>query len=932
MGTFIRVSFLLFFTCLTAFAQVGQIEGTVTDSRTEKGIENVLVQIQGTEFSTTTTRYGEFKFNRVKEGEYYLLFSKKGYYTLVYPDVKVEQNKKFIIRIEMVVGDEKEYLFMEIGGITVTADRELLSVEPETIHKITKGEIEHMQANSLANVLSLIPGNIQTTAPGLQSQQKISIRTFENAGDDKGAMFGTKVIVDDIPLSNNADLQTGEGVNYGTGVQSTSNTQYDLREVVAENLEKVEVVAGGSSVEYGDLSQGLILAQTRVRNVPTRFKFKNNPDTREANLMGSFDIGETGLVYNLNYGYSERDIRVDGDEYHRISADLKSRNSFLDNTLGVLQIFKYGRKIEEDNDESDPYSTKAYNRDHHFTYSHQFDYKINEVSGFYVRNYVDYKIRNSWKKKLETPDLAIWTDLMEPGTREGIIPETATYFSEVSTRGNEWSYGTKLKYNRNWLSGNTLHRFLLGAEFQTDDNTGPGKSYDLLKPPNGRTSTRPRSFSDTPGITQVSFFGEDRVTGTLGLPYSFNFGFRIDTYNPTEFNPGKGIRGGDVFSSGQGTFFNPRAGLKLTVSPSTQVRFSFNRNSKIPSIADIYPEDYFLDVFDESYRIVTDTSGNLTIQPITLVSTYQFQRSSPNLKGYQSTQYEVALDQEIGNVGFSLLAYYQYTDGMPVGVEIPFTYYRYFWPEWGTTPGDTTGKLVLETISTTESKYNVAKNKRKSQSSGFEIGLNSHRIKSLNMRFKVNASFNFKKYSSAAYNIYGNARNFSIGDTLPNGAITDHDTYVIPIFRPNSSWRQRMVVHYFVDYIAKPLGIWLTFKAQHVLLEQDLDIINPKLEASSYYSEGNVYELDAETSDKYGLSRTYQENSVKTDKSKPNDQWMFSIVVSKSLYKGAEVSLYVDNIFNDRAYYKNRDGFWSARNHEIFWGISFSTKVDGLFR
>jgi len=54
-------------------------------------------------------------------------------------------------------------------------------------------------------------------------------------------------------------------------------------------------------------------------------------------------------------------------------------------------------------------------------------------------------------------------------------------------------------------------------------------------------------------------------------------------------------------------------------------------------------------------------------------------------------------------------------------------------------------------------------------------------------------------------------------------------------------------------------------------------------------------------------------------------------VVSKSLWKGAEISLFVDNIFNDRAYYRNRLGSYSARNPEMFWGIAFSSKLDHLF-
>ena len=39
---------------------------------------------------------------------------------------------------------------------------------------------------------------------------------------------------------------------------------------------------------------------------------------------------------------------------------------------------------------------------------------------------------------------------MEPGTREGIIPSYGTYFSEVTTIGHEWTYGSKVRYKRNF--------------------------------------------------------------------------------------------------------------------------------------------------------------------------------------------------------------------------------------------------------------------------------------------------------------------------------------------------------------------------------------------------------------------------------------------------------------------------------------------------
>jgi len=931
--------FVAIFISALVLANDGRIQGHIKDAKDEFDLKDVIVQLQNENISTLSTSSGFFDLTEIKYGTYYVIFSRKGYYSLVIPDVKVENSKPVKLEIDMVEGDEKEYLFLEIGGIQVTASRELLSEEPETVHKITSGEIEHMQANSLANVLSLIPGNIQDNSPGLQKKQNITIRGFE----DSGELFGTSIIVDDIPMSNNANLQTGIGVNYGSSVQSTVNTQYDLREVVAENLEKVEVLSGATSVEYGDHSQGIILAKTKTINVPTRLKIRNNPDTREGNLMGGISAFNTDFIYNFNYGYSERDIRVTGDEYHRISGDLKIKNKFDNINLKMMNIFKYGRKIEEDDDASDPEGTKAYNRDYNITYSNQFDYQWDELTRLYLRNYVNFRKRNSWKRRLETPDLAIWTDRMTPGTREGIIPESATYYSEVTTIGQEWNYGSKLKLERKMLSGNTLHRFLLGAEYKTDDNNGSGKSYDLLNPPGGKTSSRPRSFDDTPGTVQFALFGRDRITGEWIFPFTLDLGFRIDSYNPTGLQLGNLFKDKDVFNSDQGTFFNPRMGLKIKVAPKTQIRFTFSKSSKTPPISSIYPEDYFLDVYDLAYRIITDSLGNQYQENYPLVSTYAYNRSNLKLKGYQSTKYELSFDQQIGDFGLSLSGYYQTTNGIHKSVYIPYVLNQYFWLDWP----DTTNKILLASVLLKDSKYKVANNLGKSESSGLEFRLTSHRIKPLNMIFKINGAFTFKKYSSSFYKNYGSTFTFDVGDTLPSGNIANEETQVIPYYNPGGNWRQRAVLNYHLDYMEKTLGIWLTFKAQQVLFDENLsyftqNLVKPEnwdvnregsanVAAVGYYMDGNHYTIDSQTSNQVGFDKSYEYNSVNPDR-RPNDRWMFSIVASKTLFEGAEVSLFVDNIFNDRAYYKTRNDFYSARNHEIHWGIGFSCIFDKLFQ
>ena len=116
---------------------------------------------------------------------------------------------------------------------------------------------------------------------------------------------------------------------------------------------------------------------------------------------------------------------------------------------------------------------------------------------------------------------------------------------------------------------------------------------------------------------------------------------------------------------------------------------------------------------------------------------------------------------------------------------------------------------------------------------------------------------------------------------------------------------------YRIEYRAPSLGLWFQLIAQQIPMYQS--------------KSNNPYEK--------GIWANYLKEYP--------DNWVFNFRLSKSLWWGSEVSLYVNNFLDDRGIYEvpwqrqyypetdswGRKVYWS-RNNAIFWGLEFSTRFD----
>ncbi len=917
-GIFCVLLIILMISSPAEAARKGRLVGRVRDNITGKPIPGAIVAIQGTTISTMTDKDGKFKFD-LEAGRYSITIFKDEYFSTNYQDIKVEAGKITTYGCECVPGDPTQNIFFSIAGINVIDKRELLPEQIETTHEISSAEIEHHLSTSLGDVLELIPGVERTAPPGLSRKTNVGLRGAGDIGSTQEkslALFGTKVMIDDITLSNNANLQSGTGTSYGA-TSTSAGGQIDLRTIPADNIESVEVVTGVPSVEYGDVTTGLVKVKTKMGRQPHRLKIKSNPDTKEGNLNGGFIAAGTGISYNANIAYSERDIRRKGDEYYRYSGRLNFRNKMLGDRMDLLNMFGYRGVSDEQNvDVNDPLSIETYNRDMSITYGNTLDYRPSADTKIEWRGNINYTKRDSYQQKLVGADVRVLTDETEPGTYPGFF-DAGAYLSQIWTKGEEWNVGARLNFRWNFSTYRFDHGMLFGGEYTYDNNTGKGKIFNPLYPPYGNPGQRPLPFDYSPALKNAGLYFEDEIKGSLRFrPWSLILGARYEMYTPESVNWGGLFSGDDFVESKNGSYLNPRIRFRYELMDDTRIRLSWGRGSKMPSMTRTYQGPMYIDIVEENLTppIAPDTIS------IPLVSTYVFDYDNTYLKGYQNEKAEVSLDQKWGPLALILTGFYDEANEMPRLKNDPITLCRYSWNGYP----DPESRTQIDTIYTdNDSRHGHYRHVGFYRKYGLEFQFITKRIESISTVFQINGSY-YKSWSGAK------------GTYISSPRYNDHEdlnTTIYPIYHHTEGWRRKMIVNYKADWFIKRLGMWVTFFVQQTLFEATKSVVDPIPSAAGYYdplADRTTY-ITPDRSKELKLDRVYDDYDLAV-RTKPNDRLLFNLNVSKSLGRGAEVSMFIHNVFDDPAYYLDEKGYYKSRNHEIFYGIEFSVMLDNLFR
>lgn len=845
----------------------GGVQGIVKDTSGDRLIGANLV-IKELQIGSQSDSKGFYSIKNIKSGNYILEATFMGY-------------RKFAKRVQIKAGTLLEINIImipttfQIGGIEVYGTSELLPKDVSTKTVITSGEIEHFQASSIKDVLDLVPGVQKSDNPGLGKTTQMSIRGNEN---DPLSAFGTSIIIDGAPVSNNANLQFYQLQDGTTGV-SNMGAGVDLRSIPADNIESIEVITGLPSVRYGEFTEGIINVHTKLGPIPSKLQIKNNPVLTEGSFGGGILVGESGLNYNLNVARDERNIRLSGDEYYRFTGSTILSNNYFDNQLNNNIKLNFQTVLDNENPKGDLLQINNYNHGFSLGLSTWGNYKPAEgVSTLEYNFSIGMNRKNSMVSKLVQSPMRI------------VLGDTvASYIGKRETRGIEWNLNSTIQWSRIFYTGDIIHKFLVGSKPEFDANTGQGIVVDTnFEYASFDSKEKSYSFNTVPGQFLMNVFAEDEITGHFLCDFNMVFGLRYDMYRPYKFNL-SGLWGkGDLVESHQGSFFNPRFNMMIYLSRDNQIRFSAGTASKSPPMSSVFPEAQYY-----NWRNPLDS--------ITYYFTYN--RRVPDLKGNRELQFELSYDQKFSNVlGFSFSGYYKKRTGEPGGITIPVFY-----------SSVVNGKQSVYYIDS----YALSGNFGTTESKGLEFSLKTTKIKPLNLEIQVTGSYSrFKSFSNLVY--YDSNPDLTKG-RYPNYIVPGSDTSIGYLFTTGGSWNDRLQLNYYFRYTHPTLGLWVTLRIEQIAMERNQD--------NSYEPE------DLNLANATEQMLYYFNRAIKT---KPN-KFLLNINISKSLFPGAEVSFYVNNVLDDPAIFTSlatppSTYYDSSRNPPLFYGLEFSMSFDNLLR
>jgi len=631
----------------------------VFDADTEKPIEFASILLKESGQWAISNEQGEFQLKNVPAGWSTLTVQCLGYHKRTFP-MQLSRN---VTDMRLRLKPEN----LKLDGVTVVAKRK--QDEATTSYTIDRQTLDQQQLINLSDIQTLLPGG-KTVNATLMSDSRIGLRSGSN---EKGnASFGTAIEVDGMRLDNNA--APGETAGAST------------RTISASNIESIEIVTGIPSVEYGDLSNGIVKVNTRKGKSPFIVEGKLNQHTRQIAVNKGFDLGSNIGVLNasLEHAQSFRDAASPYTAYQRNVLSLNYMTIFMRETMPLTlnlgltgNVGGYNAEADPDN-ELDDYN-KA--RDNSLRAHLELNWLLNKrwITNLSLRGSLSIADRRSedYSHTNSATTLANLHAMQEgyfmatdyDSNPDAPITLGPTGYWHVKQFHDSKPVNGSLRLKADWTRrfGKVMSRFMLGAEYTGSRNNGRGTYYDDLR---YAPTWREYRYDELPALNNIALYAEEKV----GIPTSKLSTLELTAGLRNDITVISGSDYGTVSSlsprfNGRYTFWKNR--LKRVVN-DLEVHAGWGKSVKLPSFQVLYPSPSYYDI--EVFRSPS-TADNTTVSAwYTRPSKALY---NPDLKWQYTNQTDVGIEMNIKGTHVSLSAFHHriYNPYMATTEYTRFSYY-----------------------------------------------------------------------------------------------------------------------------------------------------------------------------------------------------------------------------------------------------------------
>ena len=585
-----------------------------------------------------------------------------------------------------------------------------------TSSSIGRMAIDHLQATNLKDIMQLLPGQLMSSSD-MTSEEKLTIRSLSQSTANNA--FGTSIMIDGVPMSDNTSLSDKvSGSTGGSGV--------DLRQVSADNIESVEVIRGIPSAEYGDLTSGAVIVNTKAGYTPFEVRTKVNPTTLNASVGKGWKFGGSAGSLNVNADYARAggDPRTRSRSFDRISGGVTYSNTIGRNWSTTSKV-NFSGIIDLRTSDPDLLveGTETSQKQYSLRFTHNGRISLNKPLSRSLNYAVGLTVSNteSWTSSIVAADggLPVITSFTNGYYQVPYITES--YRAAGGTISSPVSFYSKVGNVFNVETGKLRQRFNMGAEYRLESNKARGfYNEDDFMPLRPTANGRPRPYYDIPALNQLSAYLEDNLTWELPLNMELKLqgGVRFDMLQPGLPEQVQSV--------------SPRFNAALKITDWLSLRGGWGQSNKTPGLAHLYPEPKYMDRESAVY-LPSDASKTLVVYNTHIT---EVERNN-SLKNATNSKTEIGFDLNFKNgMTASVVAYQDYMkNGFGNYTEYDVYYSNYYSAQKGIVLDASGNPYVdwgsparVDTVFTTSGRIG---NTQASLNRGVEFDINFGQIKAI---------------------------------------------------------------------------------------------------------------------------------------------------------------------------------------------------------